>query len=255
MYLAALQRDAVKNGDGSYTVKYFRALPQNISGDPMIALGGHPAWQYKDADGVTDWDRAAAISAVFYPGDARQVAFDSAQCNACHERLQFHGGNRNGNYQICLACHNADTAVEGEGWAFGRMIHSIHSASETFFEGEFEHVTYPQNIANCMTCHTDGSYNAARETARAVSTDHGPDESVWTDDIATTATAAACGACHTSTAARGHFESQGAQVAEVKDDIIGAEDGLPNGQEACAVCHGPGRDYDTVQFHNPGVGE
>jgi hypothetical protein len=110
MYLGALQRDDVRNADGSYSVTYFRALPDDISGDPLIALGGHPAWEYRDADGVTDFDRAAAVSAVFYPGGARQFAVDSDNCNACHERIQFHGSNRNGNAEICLACHTADTA-------------------------------------------------------------------------------------------------------------------------------------------------
>jgi OmcA/MtrC family decaheme c-type cytochrome len=255
MYLAALQRDAVRNADGSYTVTYFRALPENISGDAMIALGGHPAWEYRDADGVTGFDRAAAISAVFYPGEERQFAVDSDNCNACHERIQFHGSNRNGNVEICLACHTADTAVEGEGWAFGRLIHSIHAASESFAGGEFAHVTYPQSIANCETCHVPGSYNVARDTARAVSIHEGGSFTSWKDDTATTPNAAYCGACHTSTAARGHFESQGGQVAVVKSNIATSGDGLPNGQEGCPVCHDSGREFDTAIFHNPGVGE
>jgi OmcA/MtrC family decaheme c-type cytochrome len=255
MYLGALQRDAERNGDGSYTVTYFRALPENISGDPMIALGGHPAWEFTDADGVTDFDRAAAVSAVFYPGEERQFAVDSDNCNACHEQIQFHGGNRNGNVEICLACHTADTAVEGEGWAFGLLVHSIHASSESYAGGEFAHVTYPQNIANCETCHVEGSYSAARETARAVSTSEGGDTGSWLDDTATTPNATACGACHTSAAARGHFESQSGQVGDRKSNIAGAESGMPNGQEACAVCHGTGREYDTALFHNPGVGE
>jgi OmcA/MtrC family decaheme c-type cytochrome len=255
MYLAALQRDAAQNGDGSYTVTYFRALPENISGDAMIALGGHPAWEYRDADGVTGFDRAAAVSAVFYPGDERQFAVDSDNCNACHERIQFHGGNRNGNVEICLACHTADTAVEGEGWAFGRLIHSIHSASESYAGGEFADVTYPQNVANCETCHIPGRYNVARDTARAVSIHEGGSTSSWEDDSATTPNAAYCGACHTSNAARGHFESQGGQVAVVKSDIATSGDGLPNGQEGCPVCHGADREFDTAIFHNPGVGE
>ena len=255
MYLAALQRDAQRNADGSYTVTYFRALPENISGDPMIALGGHPAWESKDADGETAFDRAAAVSAVFYPGDARQFAVDSDNCNACHGRIQFHGGNRNGNAEICLACHTADTAVEGEGWAFGRLIHSIHAASETFAGGEFEHVTYPQNIANCETCHVPGRYSVARDSARAVSTSEGADTGSWLDDVATTPNATYCGSCHTSNAARGHFEAQGAQLGQRKSDIAGASAGTPTGQEACAVCHGADREYDTALFHNPGVGE
>jgi len=28
---------------------------------------------------------------------------------------------------------------------------------------------------------------------------------------------------------------------------------LPNGQEACAVCHGAGSEFETSQYHNPGI--
>jgi OmcA/MtrC family decaheme c-type cytochrome len=276
---AIVNGDGTANADGSYTVPFFRALPDAISGDVAIGLAGHPAWEYTDQDGVTAFDRAAAISAVYYPGTPREAAFDSAQCNACHERLQFHGGNRNGNYEICLLCHNADTAVcssnpaadgscpDGEtqeGFHFGRMIHSIHAASTTYEGGSFAGVTFPQPVANCDACHKPGAYNVARPTARAVSTNQGNDVRVWTDDIATTPTVAACSICHNSSAALGHYDTQGAQRDTLKCSIVGAAcgamdgssgSGLPNGQESCAVCHGTGREFETSQYHNPGVEE
>jgi OmcA/MtrC family decaheme c-type cytochrome len=194
--------------------------------------------------------------------------------------LQEHGANRNGNAEFCLICHNGDAAVcqsnpeldgscpagkTNEGYHFGYMVHSIHTASTTFQTdggGDFSHVTYPQNPANCDTCHLPDLYNTARAAARAVSTDQGSDIRVWTDDIASTANAAVCGVCHTSTAAKGHFESQGGQVDDLKCTIVGAEctvpdgsvgTGLPNGQEACAVCHGTGAEFETSMFHNPGI--
>jgi OmcA/MtrC family decaheme c-type cytochrome len=198
---------------------------------------------------------------------------DSAKCNNCHEQLQRHGRNRNGNVEFCLLCHNADAAVcqsapeladgscpagsTNEGYHFGYMVHSIHTASSTFQTdggGDFSHVTYPQYPQNCFTCHKEGLYNTARATARAVSTDQGGDIRIWTDDIATTPTAAVCGVCHTSTAAKGHFESQGGQVDAVKNTIAGAGAGLPNGQEACAVCHGTGAEFETSKFHEPKPG-
>jgi OmcA/MtrC family decaheme c-type cytochrome len=193
--------------------------------------------------------------------------------------LQRHGTNRNGNYEFCLICHNGDAAVcqsnpdatgacpagnTNEGYHFGYMVHSIHTASTTFQTdggGDFSHVTYPQNIANCEACHIEGRYNVARATARAVSTDQGSDIRVWTDDIASTANAAVCGVCHTSTAAAGHFESQAGQVDDLKCTIVGATcgdplgatgSGIPNGQEACAVCHGTGAEFETSKYHHAG---
>lgn len=278
MRLGAIQDVAVENANGSFSVKFFKALPTAFSGDVAFALGGHPALETKDADGVTAFESGATISAVYYPNTPRAAAFDSANCNNCHKRLQMHGNNRNGNYEFCLICHNGDAAVcsdspeaDGscpvgetqEGYQFGRMIHSIHTASTTFEGGAFAGVTYPNpSVANCETCHTPGSYNVARTTARAVSTNQGSDIRVWTDDIASTTNAAVCGVCHDSTAARGHFESQGGQVDDLKCTIVGAAcdnplgtsgNGLPNGQEACAVCHGTGSEFETSKFHNPGI--
>ena len=284
MRLGAIQDVAVANGDGSYDVTFYRALPAEFTGDVAFALGGHPAYETTDADGVTAFERAAAVSAVYYPGEARMAAFDSAQCNSCHKRLQAHGSNRNGNVEICLACHNGDAAVcqspapdaldgscpagqTDEGYHMGYMVHSIHAESTTFKKDDgtdFGGVTYPQSVANCDTCHVAGSYDVARTSARAVSTSMGADIRVWTDDIASTPNAAACGVCHTSTAATGHFESQGGQVDDLKCTIIGAEcgavdgssgSGVPNGQEAYAVCHGTGAEFETSTFHNPGLVE
>jgi OmcA/MtrC family decaheme c-type cytochrome len=278
MRLGALQNLAVLNPlDGSFTVDFFTALPDPFTGDVVFGLSGHPVLETIDADGMLGYERAAATSILYFPGQARIAAIDSANCNNCHKQIQAHGTNRNGNAEFCLMCHNGDAAVcdvnplpDGscpvgevvEGYHFGYMIHSIHSASMSYLGGAFAGVTYPQSVANCETCHKPGAYDVARTTARAVSTGQGVDIRVWTDDIASTPNAAVCGTCHTSTAARGHFESQAGQVDDLKCTIVGAVcgavdgssgSGLPNGQEACAVCHGTGSEFETSRFHNPGI--
>ena len=270
MYLAALQRDAVQNADGSYTVTFFSALPTDFTGDVMVGLAGHPLWEYTDANGVTAYDDAYVVAATYYPGTPRDITFDNDGCNGCHERLAAHGGNRAGNYEICLVCHTADTAItdgtlEATGYGFGRMIHMIHTASKSYaFDtdpevntGIFAKVTYPQDIANCFTCHKDGKYNTARATARAVSLGPGGDDDTWLNDEARTPTAQACGTCHVELlqdlgvgnpqAAIGHFQSNGAvwdgSGGLLKGDIVGTAN------EACAVCHGPGSTFDTTLYH------
>ena len=234
------------NADGSYDVPYFTALPLNWTGDVMIALGGHPAGN-AGTDAAPVWERAYAKSTVFYPGTPRAEIVAADNCQNCHGYLAFHGGNRNGDTQICLVCHNADLADGGEGFAFGYMIHSIHVASDTYNGGEFAEVTYPQSIANCGACHEEGTYNAARATARAISTDPGADLTIWTDDTATTASSAQCGTCHSSNAAAGHFATNGGFIDVTKDP--GLLGNPPVGQEACAVCHGAGSTFDTTLYH------
>ncbi len=265
MYLAALQRDITANpgwvnADGSYTVTYFTSLPTDFSGSAMVALGGHPAAVgVTDADGNVGDQRAAPDSIVYYAmGAERAFGADANKCNDCHKHLQEHGSNRNGDAEMCIVCHNADlAAIEDEveaGFGMGIMIHALHAASESWFGGYAAGVTYPQSIANCDTCHVDGTYDVARAEARSVSLGIGLDETVWTDDPATTPTSQACGTCHTSAAALGHFSTQNGQVGVAKDDVL-KFGGLPNGQEACAVCHGTGAEFETSQYHNPGIAE
>jgi len=266
MDLAALQRDIAANpgwvnADGSYTVTYFTSLPANITGDPMISLGGHPAAiNVASNKGVLPSERAAAKSFVFFPGaTARQVAVATDSCQACHKYLSEHGNNRNGNVVMCLNCHTGDNvaAEDGvvEGWSFGRMIHSIHARSTTFWAGGFSGVHFPQNIANCDACHVEvngnPTYILPRTVARSVSFAD-TDPTIWSDDIAMTPTAAVCGACHNDIPATAHFDSMGAQIGVPKSDIL-TVNGLPNGQESCAVCHGAGSEFDTSRYHNPGL--
>jgi OmcA/MtrC family decaheme c-type cytochrome len=194
-----------------------------------------------------------ATSTVFFPGTTeREFAIDLDSCNVCHGKLNAHGRNRNGNPAMCANCHNADLAAGGSGFALGVMIHSIPAAIPGYAGGDFADVRYPQTVANCDTCHVEGAYNVARESARAISIDPGEISSSWLDDFANTPTAANCGVCHTSVAALGHFNTQGGQVGVPKDEIL-TVGGLPNGQEACAVCHGKGSAFETAGYHNPGL--
>lgn len=259
MYLDCIQysilndEGSFRNEDGSYTVTYFASIPENTTGDAMISIGGHPyAIGVTDANLVVRNEQAMATSTVFFPGAERELAVDPDSCNACHGKLNAHGRNRNGDVAMCTNCHNADLTDDGNGFALGVMIHSIHAASPSYVGGEFSAIKYPQTVANCDTCHVEGAYNVARESARAISIDPGESSSSWLDDFATTPTAANCGVCHTSVAALGHFNTQGGQVGVPKDEIL-TVGGLPNGQEACAVCHGEGSAFETAGYHNPGL--
>ncbi len=72
----------------------------------MIALGGHPAGN-AGTEAAPDYQRAYAKSVVFYPGTPRADIVTAENCQNCHGYLAFHGGNRNGDTQICLVCHGA----------------------------------------------------------------------------------------------------------------------------------------------------
>ncbi len=256
-----LKADATHPVDGSYWIDFPAglALPHDIHGDPMVAMDGRLVVSTTDFLLNSISERAYPISAIYYPGMARATAFTPPQCNNCHKVIQLHGGNRNGNTEVCVICHNADLSIldsppdtdaGSNGYSFGYFIHAIHSASATLYNGTFSDVTFPQDVDNCDTCHKPGAYNVARSTARAVSTNPGADGTTWMDDTATTVNAAVCGVCHTTSAAQGHFLSNGGQIDTGKGSLVVGSPPAPTGLEGCAVCHGAGREFDTVKYHN-----
>ena len=247
MRITDIKAYAVKNADGSYTTDLkTAAAPTGIvltvdAPSAMVVMDGHPMVM---VDGAAV--QARAHNAVGYFGTPRARVVSEAKCNNCHEQLQLHGGNRNGDPQGCLVCHNP-----GSGWsddaniagpiALGAMVHNIHAGKMPLFFG----ITYPQSLANCESCHLPGTYNTARAEALAISTGAGADKTIYTDDTWSSATAGTCGTCHDSGPAKAHMTQNGGAF-----DVAGGKTLTPSSAtEACAVCHGPGRPQDTAKAH------
>jgi OmcA/MtrC family decaheme c-type cytochrome len=247
MRIADILAYAAKNADGSYTTDLkTSAVPGGIvlTVDPasaIVVMDGHPMVM---VDGAAV--QARAHNAVGYFGTPRVRLVSEAKCNNCHEQLQLHGGNRNGDPQGCLVCHNSsggfsDDATIAGPIMLGSMVHNIHAGNMP----RFADITYPQSLANCEACHLPGSYNTARTTALPISTGPGADVNLYTDDTWNSATAGTCGACHGSDQAKAHMVQNGGAF-----DVAGGKTLTPSSaSEACTVCHGAGRPQDTVEAH------
>ncbi len=173
-------------------------------------------------------------------------------CNKCHDRLATtfsHGGQRIA-IEECDICHNpiADDSVRRkdpsaqppESIALKRMIHRIHSGENLTqeytvygFSGlptHFNEVRYPGDRKDCVQCHTSTStYNLPLPvgqipviTLRDYFSPQGP-------------ATAACLGCHDNIDAAAH-----AYLNTVTTPFFG---------EACASCHGDGKDWDVVKVH------
>jgi len=180
-------------------------------------------WGYRSVEhqsGGTEWQtyRAttrAATQDVLYGASAvvnepyRKLTDARTACSACHGDLTFHGGGRRG-ADGCLQCHATPGPVVG-----GRsQFHGIHQA--TF-------PAMPNGAASCATCH--GAADVTAPVSRSHPTAQVRPSLDWT---------VACGGCHTATAAQAHFETMTAPSS---------------GYEACATCHGPGRELPVGQVH------
>jgi len=152
-------------------------------------------------------------------------------CLSCHSTIRFHGGGRR-DFDTCLMCHGTaglqidQKAFPSETANFRTLLHKFHSeeAVSTVFEDDGEvFPVMPGGASSCAKCH--GTSTAWEEpVSRDHPTEQGAPTRVWR---------ATCGACHETAAAGAHI------------DIMTSN----SGAESCAVCHGPGADFDVTVVH------
>jgi OmcA/MtrC family decaheme c-type cytochrome len=186
-------------------------IPLTAAGTGAIAMEGHPAAD----DGTGAFTvRVPVNSEVSYfaitdstPQPRRQVVDVPTKCDRCHDVLNVHGSNRNNNGQLCVLCHNPSNTdvsqrpkdgttglplvspVDGkqeESIDFKRLIHGIHAASASNFDGtdahgfrtnglviygfggnahDFSDVRFPGVLSKCETCHLPDTYTLADRSA------------------------------------------------------------------------------------------
>lgn len=255
------------NGVFEMTAPAASAVPNDATGSWTAGMEGSVS-----VDGV----RFAAFSpvAAFAVTDAtaipRRTVVTSDKCNACHDDLALHGGQRKNPGQYCQTCHHGNEVNDGrssrpEGAAIfvnttdvKRMIHRIHageSLSQPYVLGgfggpiDFSHVRYPSSLAACDMCHADGTWRLPMpagvepsiEQVRTCIEDPQADgdevcsPSLWivTSTIVVPPAQSACMGCHDAPDARAHA------------DIMTTADG----RESCATCHGEGAGYDVDLVH------
>jgi OmcA/MtrC family decaheme c-type cytochrome len=171
---------------------------------------------------------------------------------------------------------------------FKDMIHGIHAGRDrvTPFQDardstsrgsidllDFRRMDFPGKLNNCETCHTTAtgttatyntipagslastyeSINAAYAAAilAGTATPANAKASLATanaTDTVTTPFTAACVSCHDGSAAKAHMAINGGQLNVTRAAALPAGRPLED-VESCAVCHGPGREFDTAKVH------
>jgi OmcA/MtrC family decaheme c-type cytochrome len=240
-------------GTTSYT--FSSAMPTDATGTWTISADVYRNVNLKRADGKADIVvREAAFNPILYvavtgPVAPRRTAVVSTNCNQCHETLALHGGSRR-NTEECVICHNPTnsdsarrpaSAGPPESISFQRHIHRIHTGENLTqdwtvygFGGSannFNEVRFPGDRRNCSKCHTGTAYTlplplgiASVNTPRDYFSPQGP-------------ATAACLGCHDNRDAAAH--------AYLNTTSFGGT--IP--AEACATCHGVGKDWDAAKVH------
>ncbi len=245
----ALTTSAFDATTGNTTYTFVDALPADASGTFAFTLDIRRTVALKRADGKADISvRESVVNPVKYVAitagatpTPRRTVVALNQCNTCHDALSLHGGQRN-TTEECVMCHNPGaTAVvtaggANEGISFQRLIHRIHTGenltqSFTIGTSNFNDVRFPGDTRNCAKCHAGTSYTlplptgiAVVQTPRDYFSPQGPGT-------------AACLGCHDNQDAAAH--------AYLNTTNFGGTATA----EACATCHGTGKDWAVDKVH------
>ncbi len=256
---SALTKGVFDATAGTTTYTFTAALPADASGTWTVSGDIYRSVALKRGDGKADITlREAAMNPIKYVAVSgtvtpRRTAVITTNCTACHDGgLSLHGGQRK-TTEECVICHNPTnndsaqrpaSAGQPESISFQRMIHRIHSGENltqdfTIFgfggsTNNFNEVRFPGDRRNCAKCHSStAAYTlplqqtniASVTTLRDYFTPHGP-------------ATAACLGCHDNKDAAAHAFLN---TASFPGSTIPAE--------ACATCHGTGKDWAVEKVH------
>ena len=242
---------------GTTTYTFADAIPAGSTGTWAFSVDIRRNTTLKRADQQADIAyQESTINPIKYvsltaaaPAPRRAVVALN-NCNACHSGLSLHGGQRN-TTEECVICHNPGnddsaqrpaSAGAPESISFQRLVHRIHSGDELTQDftiygfnhsvNNFNEVTFPGDRRNCAKCHTGTSYTLpVALTAQPVTTqrDYFSPQGPGT---------AACLGCHDNKDAAAHAFLNTTTFP-----------GTTTYAEACATCHGTGKDWDAAKVH------
>ena len=226
----------IDNGDGTYTYTFASDLTAYPAGPVFDATKTHRLGIELRGDtpnannGIFDFVPAGGA-----PVFERKIV-DNDTCNACHDRLEFHGGPRT-DVEYCVTCHNPSSVDGDTGNSVDMkiLIHNIHAGRDGYvIEGyrgtvyDFSDIVWTQDVRNCGTCHEESDANTPQAS-----------------NYRTVINRAACGTCH---------YDDGDDTNDTLDYMIETGD-HPFGQQfaddtQCEGCHGPNSPIPAVQIPN-----
>jgi len=222
------------NGDGTYQYTFANDLTAYPAGPVFDDTKTHRLGI--EIRGQAPISSNGIVTFVPVGGDplTERRIVNNATCNACHDRLEFHGGPRT-DVDYCVTCHNP-SSIDGDTGNtvdMKALVHNIHSARSDYqiigYGGtlhDWSELVWTQDIRNCDTCHQENDPDT-------------PQASNWR----LVPNRAACGTCHyddgDDTNGRNDYMIQD---GEHPLGLVMTDD------TQCVLCHGPDSDLADGDF-------
>ena len=188
--------------DGAYTYTFKTKAPTGW--DPTAT---HTLAVFGSRD-LTAFDlgtnRATDIFSFVPAGGAvattRDVVRDTS-CNSCHDKLNFHGGNRIG-VAACILCHTPQSTDPDTGNTvdFPVMVHKIHMGKalpSVVAGGTYQIIGFNQGVSDWSTVVFPANAGGAASGVARCETCHNPKSgAAQANAYLTNPNQAACGSCH-----------------------------------------------------------
>jgi OmcA/MtrC family decaheme c-type cytochrome len=214
----------VDNNDGTYVYTFASALTGYPAGPVYDEAKTHRIGiEIRGQAPISSNGIVTFVPAGGDPVTERRIV-DNDTCNACHDRLEFHGGPRT-DVDYCVTCHNPHSidGDTGNTVDMKALIHNIHVGRDGYIiighggsVHDYSDVVWTQDIRNCQSCHEENDANT-------------PQASNWR----LVQNRASCGTCHYDDG----IPDSGNDYA-IEDGVHPA--GLVFTDDTqCVTCHGP----------------
>lgn len=243
-YPPSVAGDFYNNGGGDYTYVFDTAFASATDEAPdystshdqrlMIALEGHDDTSVNavtnNAVGFLDFSVPASSGVDAETRVSQRLFVTADACKKCHGP-RFQNAAHANDYldtRACVICHSPlghyGTEMQDDGAYLSAFIHKIHSAMTTG-RFDFTDITYPQNIEDCVVCHSNPN---------DLPLGSGDEINNWK----THPTMKICGSCHTNV----NFATGANHPG-----------GVQTNNEYCVACHpasGPGYGKSVTDAHD-----
>lgn len=267
---------AVEGVAGSYAFTFPAPIPASATGSYAVGMEGYLASSTPGGPVYAALNPVTYVAVTDSSPVPRRTVVERDKCNSCHFDLTAHGGTRK-SPEYCALCHTPNKVGDQNVARYEVpstvapsvnlkvLVHKIHAGSrlsQGYVVGadpspspgnpggtpvDFGKVFFPGDLRACWACHASTSYLPPLSDGQLPTVT----EEVLACTDATLDPASYCASrVVQSTQVMGPVGSACTACHDAKSTVAHAEvNAASDGSEACATCHGQGKQWDVQAVH------